>query len=214
MPGSKSKNAIIQVHALIIGATSSNLGTIAVDASAAISQRIQSIADDFALYKYKRLSCRLHVNGVTDFSVGFVGNIPVNTPASHADNMNSLDATFCPAGQLVPSDWVTVPPKRLAGQFPWYRTRLGTFDQSEAIVGALYIVSSSSAATYTLEVRCAVEFKDPLDPDVSAEARVLRSKAREIAEKLIRDKERDRLLGLLAPTGTGSAPQVRVPGTK
>jgi len=224
MPKSKPNkgDAIIPFHALVHVDTVTNLATVALDASSAISDRVNEALDIFQYYRYEKLSFRIHPVGA-ESAVCFLGSVANTAPMSRSEIMENLDTAYLAAFMNIPTKWTNVPSSRLRGQFPWFKTRQGTSDVTEAVQGAFYFWTASSSGTCIIEFRGEVRGNSPIDPSDTVAIRELRQKVRELRDAEAKQKERDKILSLLAPvssTATGgvssvvTSPGVGRPGSK
>jgi hypothetical protein len=125
-----------------------------------VSARLFVEADAWAHFRIKKLKFRLLCNDTITalLGVGFVGGIQDTPPANTTQLAELLTSTFRGIQQTVPSDWMSVPKKDLAGPLPWYKTVIGSADSTEEAPGAIVLCGSASSA-FTLEMRGVFEFK-------------------------------------------------------
>ncbi len=175
----------------------------------ALGDRIGAISESYQLWKINRLSYRFQPDTSVSFNMaaGFEGAGVIDNQPTFSELTENLFSCLLGKGQTCPSNWVQVPPKVLKGALPWYKTEAsGNVDQWEEIPGFIAVASdSSSTATFVLELKGEVEFKDPCDP----------ANTPLIAEKR-KARMREYLLSVLAapaPAATSIASS-RVPAAK
>jgi len=172
----------------------------------ALFPRVNTEADAWAHFRVKKLQVRLHrastLNG--PMSVGYMGGVQDNLPASVYGATETLPSTFMSPVTTVPTDWVHVPKVDLAGPFPWYKTVAGAADATEESPGIFFVMGTSSDTFYA-EFRGTFEFKTSLATANTPIALQMRTAVREERLKRVLETERALLLRILATTPGSSA---------
>ncbi len=162
--------------------------------------RFGSVADNYAHYRVKTLKFRLFPRGsvTTDSAAGYIGGVQDTPPSTNAQVLELLPSCVLGGDQTVPTEWVNVPPKDLAGPLPWYKSVTGGADGTEEQPGAIFVTSGGATDPYLLEIRGLYEFKTAVAPANTPAAVAARETIRK--ERLISEQKReaDRILGLLS----------------
>ncbi len=178
------------------------LGTIVLSPSSGFSPRLQSVGDNYQLYRVKNLRFRLPYQGAANScAVGFVPDFVDTPPSTIALVGELMHRVYWPSGQTVPTEWQPVGQEDLHGALPWYKCMGGSPTSWEEQVGCLYIVGTGTQQVIT-EIEGTYEFKGSLDA-----ANTPMDRRRE--QQLLREKQR--LVSLLAyspgKTPDSSSPQ-------
>ncbi len=150
--------------------------------------RVTTLADTYALYRFRDLKFRiLPDTAITAmqsavFQPGVVDTVPANVAAA----MQGLNAVALPIRQVVPTNWVELNQKDLASYTPWLKTAFGTVDPDQEIQGNIFLNGTGSEVV-TVELRGVVDFKNPINTGSTPEVR-----ARLVAA------EKKRLLNILS----------------
>ncbi len=155
-------------------------------------------ANSFEYYRFTKLSFRLHptFTGGTTYTtaVYFYSGVPDAAPAGIPQIMNSDESTLLTSAALVPSSWVNVNRRVLAGKQPWYKAVAGTPEAIEEIQGYfLGYTEGGTSKNVTLQVTGTIQFKGVTDsaatPPLGAAFRL--ASIKELEEKVkLRQAER------------------------
>lgn len=158
--------------------------------------RVLAVADSWAQYRVLRLRFRLRVlaSGVGTQAMGFVGGVQDTPPATIQSVTELIPSCLQDAGQTVPSDWVRVPPRDLAGPLPWYKSVVGNADATEESPGIMCLAGSATDA-FRFELEAVYEFKAAVGTGNTPEATALVKQLR--SEKIRFETERERKMLLL-----------------
>jgi hypothetical protein len=162
--------------------------------------RILTEADAWDYFRILSLRFRLHPPAATPSQLevaAYVPGIQDTPPANLGALVELIDSTVLGPRSTVPSQWVSVPRKQLAGPFPWYKTIHGTADPTEETPGAIY-VAGTTTEPFVLEVVFVIEFKSSVATANTPSLVLLRSQLRELRLKAAADKRRDVLLKALS----------------
>jgi len=175
-------------------------GTAALVVSPALTARATTEADAWAHFRVRKLRFRLHPRAVLS-AVGYVGGVQDTTPSSVAQIVELIPSTYIAGNTTIPSSWVSVPQKDLAGPFPWYKTVAGGADPTEEAPGVICIGGTSTDA-FSLEFEVTFEFKTSVATANTPVALQLRERVR--SERIMREfaVERNRLLKILGVSPT------------
>jgi len=122
---------------------------------------ISSTSDGYSLFRIRSMWFRI-LALTTGAAAGVITSFPNTLPSTRNLVMELVDAVDHEAGAQ--SNWtekVRVHKAVLAGPFPWYHTRQGTFDISEVVPAVLQIVGTGTAVVL-VEIMIDFEFKDPV----------------------------------------------------
>jgi len=165
-----------------------------------------SISDAYQNFRVPRLAFRIFANAAPA-AAGVVTGDPNTAPNSLASIMELMDAVVHQSTlETVWSRWVRVDKKVLAGPFPWYHTRAGTFDPTESIP-ALMCFAGTGTDNIQLEVIGLMEFKDICATADTPAAVELRRRARELVTQAGREKDRAQLIHVLSASGADPSPR-------
>lgn len=226
MPKGKANNTDkerVLFHGRIAGADAVtqvlvNLNPTNMSAAPAGLTRLPAVADNFAQYRIRKFKFRLHCTGASfPTCAGFVGGVQDTPPTSLAQIMELIPSTELGQGQLVPTNWVNVPPGDLAGPLPWYKTILGSADATEESPGVFVLIHTASQ-TYSVEFFIEYEFKAAVAPANTPAAVSLLAEVLAARRKAAHEAERKRLLRALselppAPLASASMAPVTTPGS-
>jgi len=173
-----------------------------------VSPRMLAEADTWAHYRFEALRFRLHrvasTTGVQ--AVGYVGGVQDVTPATVPAVSELLPSTFLSTQATVPSDWVRVPKKDLAGPLPWYKTIPGGADSTEEAPGVICVSTTGGATdSFSLEIRGRITFKTAVatgNTPIAIKARQLLREERITAERSL---ARDAILRVIGSPPVASA---------
>ncbi len=181
-----------------------NLNPTNMNVAPASFTRIPAVADNWAQFRVLALRFRLHSIGSSNaVAAGFVGGVQDTPPSTAAQVLELLPSTYLGPSQQVPTKWVNVPRKDLAGPLSWYKTVLGTADATEESPGVL-VITHTTMVFCAVEVYITYEFKAAVAPgNTPAAAAILREVAAE-RRRLHQEVQRQRLLGVL--TGSAQSP--------
>jgi hypothetical protein len=165
-----------------------------------LSPRALVEADTWARFRLRSLKFRLHPNAQTSSAyqiaiwVPGVQDVPPATLATAAEALNSA---VLGGIATVPTNWVTVNKRDLAGPFPWYKAIPGAADVTEESPGALVVIGTSTE-TFVLEYSGVFEFNGALATANSPAAVQLRRELRTLRTSVSNQREKERLISLLA----------------
>lgn len=186
-----------------------------------LSTRALSEADNWAHFRLLRLKFRIHpqeafpVSGTNDNTrviLGYIGGIQDTPPTTLADIMELIPSVYRSGFTTMPTKWMTISPKDLAGALPWYKTIPGTADATEEAPGQLCygMFGSGSTQTVGLEWEGVFEFKTSVSATNTPLAAKLREVVREERKKAADESERKKLQQVLAPAPS-KAPTMMFP---
>ena len=196
------------------GTLSSGLSGFVLQPSANFGTRALAEADAWAHFRVRRFAFRLH-RGATAASAGcaagYVGGIQDTPPATFAAVSELLPSTVFSSVTTTPSSWVQVPPKDLAGPFPWYKSIPGAADPTEEAPGQIIIASTASGSdTFLLEMKGVFEFKTAVSTANTPEELRLLQARREIRKARQLEAEQRAMARVLAGTPATGGPTLRV----
>lgn len=195
-------------HMVSSNTLSNTLATVTLS-PATMSTRMGLIANNYALYRVKSLKFRIHPGSVSGtVAAAYLAGIVDDLPTAYGQLVEAVSSTMI-AGNVttVPTEWITVSPKELAGPFNWYKTVVGTTDASEEYPGALYIYGSGVSQLVLVEIRGTYEYKEAISASNTPALVALANKTRE--ERTRASNERDRI-ALMKTMGLS---QVMIPTT-
>ncbi len=167
------------------------------------SSRLASVADNWAHFRVTQCKFRVHHGAITgDVSVGYVGGVQDNLPATGPLIMELLPSVRYGSTYTVPSEWVNIPKKDLAGPFPWYKALNGAADSTEEAPGYI-CVAGTGTDTPVLEFRAVFEFKTAVGPANTPAAVELAAKLRKERELETRQAARKQFVKLLNSATVG-----------
>jgi hypothetical protein len=207
--GSGAKDsALIEFHLLVNSTFTSGLFglTMSPTALSTFSTRMVAEADLWAHFRVRALKFRLHPMASTvnnNQAAGFVGGVQDVTPGTVPLVCELIPSTFLSVESTVPTEWVSVSKKDLAGPLPWYKATTGSADATEEAPGVVCVVGSSSEA-FILEMRCLVDFKTAVAPANSPVALQARAMVRAERQRLERERQARSVRALLIPFGSAS----------
>lgn len=188
-------------HLIVVGSDAATQILLNLNPSnmGSYSTRLLAQADTWAHYRVLGLKFRLHPTVLTNATVvaGYVGGVQDVPPANSNSLMEVIPSTVKGSQQSVPTSWVTVSRKDLAGPLPWYKSLLGGADATEESPGLIVLIHITSVE-YFLEVFIEYEFKTAVATANSpAQLQLLRELVQSRRnQELV--SERDRLLRVLA----------------
>jgi hypothetical protein len=156
----------IPFRTFVAGTLTAGAATIPISPNSTLCTRLVTLADTFEQYRMIDLKYRMHRAAATVVNVqaaGFIAGVTDTAPSSVLTVAETGNATILGGQSTIPSDWLHVPRQVLAGQLPFYKTVVGSPDTLEEIQGNLYVVGNATDA-YHVEIRGAIEFKQPVDP--------------------------------------------------
>jgi len=160
---------------------------------------ITALSDGYDLFKCVRFSFRIFAL-TTSAIAGVVSSVPNTLPTTIATVSELLDSVYHLGPQQTGwSEWVRVNGSVLAGPYPWYHTRAGTFLETESVPATL-VLAGSSTNTVVVEVRGTFTFKDPLPTSSTPSALLLRARAKQEEEQAALVKRKAELLKVLSYT--------------
>lgn len=200
----KSKESVVaEFHLLVNQALVSGVLNFPVSPSgfAAQSTRAAAMADEYAHFRVNALKFRLHPTSTAAANaaaqaVGYVGGVQDTPPATLAQVMELVPATFLSMGNgtsptsTVPSEWVRVPTRDLRGPFPWYKALNGGSDATEEAPGLICVAGNSTTVT-VVELFVVLEFKTavaPANTPLAINAR-LAARSEKLARALAAEKQ-------------------------
>ncbi len=198
-----------------------NLNPTNMNVAPAQFTRVPAVADNWAQYRVLALRFRLHSIGSSNaVAAGFVGGVQDTPPSTAAQVMELLPSTYLGPSQQVPSKWVNVPRKDLAGPLSWYKTVLGTADATEESPGVL-VVTHTTMVFWAVEAYITYEFKAAVAPGNTPAALAYQRAVAAERKRALQEGQRARLLSVLAaplaaaptlpPTAGGSSSPPGVP---
>jgi len=207
--GSRGDSCLMPFHHIVDLTVTGAAGAISCNPTG-LSSRALSEADNWAHFRLLRFKFRIlpqdqpPVPGTTDLIravAGYCGAVEDTPPATAADIMELLPSTYMPGSQTIPTKWVTVSPKELAGAFPWYKTIPGTADSTEEAPGQLCHFDSAAGSTssYVIEWMGVFEFKTSVSATNTPLAAKLRQVVRDERKRAADEMERKKLQQVLAP---------------
>jgi len=206
--GGHTDGCLIPTHFLLQNALAGGFASILASPNANLSPRALDEADAWAHFRILSLKFRLHANETITamLAAGYVGGIQDTPPTTFPNTSELLPCCFRGIAQTVPSDWVHVPRKDLAGPFPWYKTIPGAADATEEAPGSIQIVGSATSA-FSIEMVALFEFKTAVSTGNTPLEVQIRQKIREERRQRADMLERDRLLKTMSvvPTRTGGS---------
>jgi hypothetical protein len=197
----------VPFHSYVTGALVSGNSSFLLRPITSLSPRLANEADNWAHFKVRALSFRLHPHaqtGSTGMAAGVVGGVQDTPPATVASVLELLPSTVLAPSETVPTNWVNVTRGDLAGPFPWYKTVAGTADVTEEAPGYV-VVAGNSTDTFSLEFRGVFEFKTAVGTGNTPQAFGMRAALRLQREAAAQSVARMQLLRLLASTSSGEA---------
>lgn len=179
------------------------LNNVAVSPTAAFSPRLTAIADTWALYRVVSLRFRLRraTTITTSQAAGFIPGVTDSPPGSVTILSEVLPSTYLALTDTVPSSWATVSKRELQGYQTWYKTVVGSPGTDAEVVGYIFLAGTGTE-TVTLEYEGRFEFSDGVPTGATPAAVKLASTVREEKVRAARERERNRLLALLAPSAS------------
>ncbi len=168
-------------HGTAIVSLSSGVGSFALSpagmAAVGVSRPLAE-ADNWAHFRVRKLSFRVHKGSISaSTAVGFCGGVQDNVPATQLTILELLPSTLQETAYTVPSNWVHVEAKDLAGPLPWYKSVPGAADPTEEAPGIMALAGGTSDFP-TVELVGVLEFKTPVAPVDTPVMRALRSEIR------------------------------------
>jgi hypothetical protein len=164
------------------------------------SNQVLSVSDGYELFRVRRLRVRILLLVSGTAALGVVASVPNTPPAAFTPITELLDSLpHAGPAETRWSKWLEVRPQTLSGPFPWYHTRVGTFDPTEAAPATVCLIGSA-AGILMAEWRGVFEFKNPCDPANTPEEKALLHKFRVTRDQEDLKKERDLLLKKLSPS--------------
>ncbi len=122
-----------------------------------------SIADAYALYRFREVDFRLHP-GQTRSGDSAAAMIPgaVDTPPSSLSQIGEvLNSCLLGVNATVPTEWVRCRKEDMSSYDTWYKTQFGTPDPIDEVQAAIYFVGNG-VNVLLYEVRGVIEFKNRL----------------------------------------------------
>ncbi len=179
--------------------TTFTAGVLSMTLAPALFPRVQLEADVWAHFRVRKLSFRLLPTSPSTVAqaLGFVGGIEDTPPSTFQQVTELIPSTIKGVGQTVPSPWVHVPKRDLAGPFPWYKTVPGTADSTEESPGQCIAVGTGTEAV-TVEFKGVIEFKTSLNSANTPLAVRLREMIRKERQAFVLEAEKNRLLKVMA----------------
>lgn len=198
--GGSRDSATMAFHSCINGTLVSGLTSVGLAPSS--FARVLVEADVWALFRVRKLAFRLLPTSPSTVAQagGYIGAIQDGPPATFAQIVELLPSCIKGVGQTVPTSWVHISKSELAGPFPWYKTIAGTPDATEESPGTIYVVGTGTE-TVTVEFKGVFEFKTGVNSANTPLALRLREEMRSERLNLVRERERNTLLRILAPPG-------------
>jgi len=197
----KSRDSqVLEFHGLYAGSLTAGAAAISMNpVAASYSSRVQAEADAWCHYRIKQLRFRLHPTPSTAGiqACGFVGGVQDTAPATVATVMELLPSAYMGVEQTVPTEWIRVSPSELAGPLPWYKAIAGAADSTEESPG-LFCVAGTGTEAFAIELRGVFEFKTAAATANTPLGRQLITRRREERLAVERERERARIVGVLA----------------
>ncbi len=194
-------SSVVPFHSLLATALVSGAGAFNGNSAGLSGTRLPSEADAWAHFRIKSLRFRIIPDGAITGRqvVGWVGGVEDTVPATTATALELVPSTIFGARATVPTEWVSVRKEDLAGPLPWYKTVQGTADSTEEMPGQL-VITGNGTDTVTVEVRGVFEYKTSVSTANTPAAIAARLRLRQ--ERLVahQERERARLLAVLATT--------------
>ncbi len=174
--------------------------------------RVLAQADLYELYRFTKLRFRIatfqsSAAGLPDENIllaYFSG--PIDSTPAFTDLNENVVSTLFAANMHVKTDWVQVPGQMLRGPATWYKGIAGTMESWDEVQGtfALGSTNTSSTGTVIVELEGTVEFTSPADPGATPAERARRHN----------ERDRERILRLLASSSDNTSAPVRLPTGK
>jgi len=216
MASRRGDSGLFPFHYVLNASLVAGVSNFPLSPNASVSPRAVVEADTWAHFRVRRLKFRLHPDPTSGNAVssaaGYVGGIQDTVPATVGAITELLPSAFLSGGTSLPTEWVVVTAKDLAGPLPWYKTIPGSADPTEEAPGTI-CVAGVSTDTYAIEFRGVFEFKVA----VSTANTPLMVEARRLRIEQARASQRTRLVAALsgaalpAPGGMTQAPSVLRP---
>jgi hypothetical protein len=208
----KVDGAVVPFHSLIVSALTTGFLAITASPNSSLSQtRLVAAADEWAHFRIRRLRFRLHPalqsTGVV-LAAGYVGGNQDTPPGTVAQVMELLPSCARQQQSTVPTEWVEVPKKDLAGPLPWYKSVAGGADATEESPGIM-VFAGTGTDTVVVEFRGVLEFKTAVATGNTPLALELRARVRDERRLLEQQGERARLLAVLGSAATVATQGVR-----
>ncbi len=157
---------------------------------------LASISDGYELFRFRSFRFRIFAF-TTAGNAGVVTSVPNSPPTTTLGIGELLDSVQHEAAlETRWSKWVQVQISTLTGPFPWYHTRLGTFDPTEA-APATFCFAGTGTAAIAYEAYGVVQFKDVAPTAATPLALELRASLRKENKRNGENMLRARLLSLL-----------------
>lgn len=196
---------VVAAHLLLSQTLAAGLSSFHADPNS-FGTGVQSISDAFELYRWRKCKFRVFA-ATTGAAVCALAGYPNTFPASNVGVMESVAAvTHLGPVETQWSRWVTVPREVLAGEFPWYHTRLGTFTTAETYAWSLGFAGTGTNIV-NVEILGEIQFKDLVNTSATPMAIAHRRQERDEAARLAQEAKRAEVLTLIA---AGSAAATRL----
>ncbi len=188
----------VRVHIRQVSETTLSAGAATITVSPAMSPQSTQYADAFQMYRVTRLRFRLMRTTTTTAtqSACYLPGVTDNSPSSAAAAAAVPASVILPLTATVPTRWCNVPSNILSSYMNWYKTVVGSPDAAEEIQGNIY-VRGGATDQYLIEIDAIMDFRVSVPTGVTPMTAVDRG-------RLERDKERQRILNLLAGTSAPS----------
>jgi hypothetical protein len=208
-PNKLGDGCFMPFHHIQVLTLAATTGTINCNPTG-LSSRALSEADNWAHFRLRRLKFRIHpqeklptagTNEVSRACVGYVGGMEDTAPATATDIMELLPSLYLAGYSTIPTKWMTISPKDLAGPLPWYKTIPGTADVTEESPGQLCYVLAGSGSVNSIVIEWSgiFEFKTSVSATNTPLSAKLREMIRDERRRAADEIERKKLQQVLTP---------------
>lgn len=181
-------NAVVDFASTGSVNTSAGLGNINLNAAglSVLSSRFAAVCDQYGLYRILKFAFRLiKLTSVDTTAAAVLSELQDTSPGTVGAIYESLYSQIFAAYETSKRDWVRVPQKIVGGALPWYKAIPGTPDAWNEIPATLYVINNTSVTGGVgVEVQFTCEFKDPVAPAYTPQARLERTEKAREAERL------------------------------